>query len=48
MALGGKVDWLSLPVKDIKGNGHMLMMDSNSDQVAEVIQKWMTDRGLMQ
>jgi pimeloyl-ACP methyl ester carboxylesterase len=48
ISLGGKVDWLSLPVKDIKGNGHMLMMGSNSDQVAEVIQKWMTDRGLMQ
>ena len=47
-AMGGKVDWLSLPDKGIKGNGHMLMMDTNSDHVAELIQKWMTDRGLMQ
>lgn len=46
-AMGGKVDWVSLPDKGIKGNGHMLMMDTNSDQVAELIQKWMTDRGLM-
>jgi len=29
------------------GNGHMLMMDRNSDQVAQMIQKWMTDKGLM-
>ena len=47
VAMGGKVDWVSLPDKGIKGNGHMLMMDTNSDQVAELIQKWMTDRGLM-
>ncbi len=46
-AMGGKVDWVSLPDKGIQGNGHMLMMDTNSDQVAELIQKWMTDRGLM-
>ena len=39
---------MSLPEKGIKGNGHMLMMDTNSDQVAEVVQKWMADRGLMQ
>ena len=47
-AMGGKIDWVSLPEQGIKGNGHMLMMDANSDQVAELMQKWMTDRGLMQ
>jgi pimeloyl-ACP methyl ester carboxylesterase len=46
-AMGGKVDWVSLPDKGIKGNGHMLMMDTNSDQIAELIQTWMSDRGLM-
>ena len=45
--MGGKIDFVSLPEKGIKGNGHMMMMDTNSDQVAELIQKWMTDRGLM-
>jgi pimeloyl-ACP methyl ester carboxylesterase len=35
-ALGSKVDWLSLPHKGIKGNGHMLMMDTNSDHVVEL------------
>jgi pimeloyl-ACP methyl ester carboxylesterase len=47
-AIGGKVDWLSLPDIGIKGNGHMLMMDTNSDEVAGLIQKWMVERGLMQ
>src|SRR5215467_11009270 len=47
-AMGGKVDFVSLPESGIKGNGHMLMMDTNSDQVAELVQKWMADRGLMQ
>lgn len=45
--MGGKVDLVSLPEKGIKGNTHMLMMDTNSDQVAELVQKWMADRGLM-
>jgi pimeloyl-ACP methyl ester carboxylesterase len=45
--LGGKVDFVSLPEKGIKGNGHMMMMDTNSDQVADLVQKWMSDRGLM-
>jgi hypothetical protein len=35
------------PAAAPRGNGHMLMMDTNSDQVAELIQKWMADRGLM-
>lgn len=44
---GNKSDWVSLPEKGIKGNTHMLMMDTNSDQVAELINKWMGDNGLM-
>jgi hypothetical protein len=31
----------------VPGNGHMLMMDRNSDQVAQMIQKWLGDNGLM-
>src|SRR5215472_13849140 len=45
---GGVADWWELPKLGIKGNGHMLMMDKNSDQVAQLIQRWMTDKGLMQ
>ena len=45
--IGGKVDFVSLPEKGIKGNGHMLMMDTNSDQVAELIQAWMKKKNLM-
>src|SRR5205814_10573746 len=36
---GGSVDLIDLPDIGIKGNTHMAMMDKNSDQVAEVIQK---------
>jgi hypothetical protein len=32
----------------VAGNTHMMMMDRNSDQVAGLIQKWMTEKGLMQ
>jgi dienelactone hydrolase len=45
-AAGGSVDLIDLPDIGIKGNTHMLMMDKNSDQVAEVIQKWFERKGL--
>jgi pimeloyl-ACP methyl ester carboxylesterase len=46
-AAGGVADWFDLPKMGVAGNTHMLMMDKNSDQVAQMIQKWMADRGLM-
>jgi pimeloyl-ACP methyl ester carboxylesterase len=44
---GGSVDLIDLPEIGIKGNTHMAMMDKNSDQVAEVIQKWFERKGLV-
>ena len=44
-AAGGTVDTFDLPAMGIKGNTHMLMMDKNSDAVAEVIQKWFVAKG---
>jgi len=44
---GGKVDWVGLPKLGISGNTHMLMMDINSDDIANLIQDWMTKKGLM-
>ena len=32
----------------VKGNSHMMMMDTNSDQVAALIQQWIEKQGLMQ
>ncbi len=46
-AAGGTVDWINLPDVGIKGNGHMLMQDKNNKQVAEVIQKWLVSKGLV-
>ncbi len=40
-------EWLDLPAAGIKGNTHMIMMDSNSDQVAAKVQNWMTRNKLM-
>jgi pimeloyl-ACP methyl ester carboxylesterase len=44
---GGKVDTIDLPDIGIKGNTHMMMMDHNSDRVADVIQKWLAGKGLV-
>ena len=46
-AAGGSADWINLPDIGIKGNSHMVMQDKNSDQVAEVIQKWLTSKGIV-
>lgn len=45
-AAGGSVDVVDLPEIGIRGNSHMIMMDRNSDQVADVIQDWLARRGL--
>lgn len=45
---GGAVDFIDLPDIGIKGNTHMMMMDRNSDAVAEVIQKWLVSKGFVE
>ncbi|MFZ0623919.1 MAG: esterase, partial [Pseudolabrys sp.] len=47
-AAGGNVDVVNLPEVGIKGNSHMLMMDKNNGQVADLIQKWLADKGLVE
>lgn len=44
--LGGIGDAIFLPKLGIEGNSHMLMMDNNSDQIAGLINEWLTKRGL--
>jgi pimeloyl-ACP methyl ester carboxylesterase len=43
---GGSIDVVDLPDVGVKGNSHMVMMDKNSDAVAELIQKWLVGKGL--
>jgi len=42
----GSFDLIDLPDVGIKGNSHMMMMDKNSDQIADVVQKWLVSKGL--
>ena len=46
-AAGGSVDWINLPDIGIKGNSHMLMQEKNNAEIAEVIQKWLVGKGLV-
>src|SRR5262249_614632 len=45
-AAGGSIDVVDLPDVGLKGNTHMMMMDKNSDRIAELIQKWLVGKGL--
>jgi hypothetical protein len=45
-AAGGSVDVVDLPEIGIKGNSHFPMMDKNNREVADLIQKWLGERGL--
>ena len=46
-AAGGTADTIDMPAEGVRGNSHMIMMDTNSDDVARRIQRWMESRGLM-
>jgi pimeloyl-ACP methyl ester carboxylesterase len=39
---GAKADFVYLGDRGITGNGHMMMMESNSDQLADLIDDWLT------
>jgi pimeloyl-ACP methyl ester carboxylesterase len=43
---GGRVDEIDLPARGIRGNSHMVMLDRNSDEVAQVLQDWLAAREL--
>ena len=45
---GVQVDELDLPRRGIAGNSHLPMMDTNSDDVADLVQAWMVQQGLVQ
>jgi pimeloyl-ACP methyl ester carboxylesterase len=45
---GGSVEVIDLPDIGIKGNTHMMMMDKNSDQIADVMQKWLVAKGFVE
>ena len=38
---GVPVEFIKLADLDIKGNGHMMMMEKNSDDIARVIADWL-------
>jgi hypothetical protein len=44
--LAGNATWLDLPAEGITGNSHMLMLDTNSAEIAMRIDGWLSDRGL--
>jgi pimeloyl-ACP methyl ester carboxylesterase len=43
---GGSVDVIDLPAVGITGNSHMMMMDKNNLQVADLINDWLAKKGL--
>jgi hypothetical protein len=46
-AAGGKPELIDLPTMGIRGNSHMMMMDKNNLEIAEVIQKWLSAKGFV-
>jgi hypothetical protein len=45
-AAGGTARFMVLPELGIKGNGHMLMMDKNNLQIADLIIGWLDKAGV--
>lgn len=46
-AAGGTVDVLNLPATGMRGNSHMMMMDRNNAEIADLIHDWLARRGLV-
>lgn len=46
-AAGGVAETLDLPAAGIAGSSHMMMMDTNSDEIGARIQAWIAAKGLM-
>ena len=46
-AAGGSFELTMLPDIGINGNSHMMMQDRNNTEIAEVIQKWLAAKGLV-
>ena len=47
-AAGGSIDIIDLPEMGIKGNSHMMMMDKNNGEVANVIEDWLAAKRLVE
>ena len=43
---GVKVDHVKLAEQGVRGNGHMMMLEKNSSEVAGAIMNWLEDKGL--
>jgi pimeloyl-ACP methyl ester carboxylesterase len=41
-AIGGNAKVVPLPTLGIYGNSHMMMMDNNNEQIADIIEKWIS------
>ena len=45
-AAGGTAEALDLPTLGVAGNSHLLMMDKNNADIAEIVNRWLAARGL--
>jgi len=46
-AAGGSADVVDLPDIGIRGNSHFPMMDRNNGEIADLIENWLRDKGLV-
>ena len=46
-AVGGSIEIVNLPEVGIKGNTHFMMMEKNNGELADLIQKWLVGKGLV-
>jgi pimeloyl-ACP methyl ester carboxylesterase len=44
--LGARYEVVDLPKAGIRGNSHMMMMDRNNGEIAQLIQNWLEKQGL--
>ncbi|KAF5658494.1 hypothetical protein FHETE_9851 [Fusarium heterosporum] len=46
MQAGVKCDWIRLESRKILGNGHLMFLEENSDEIAEVVLEWILEKAI--
>ncbi|RGP79584.1 hypothetical protein FLONG3_2332 [Fusarium longipes] len=46
MQAGVKIDWIKLEDVGIEGNGHLMFLETNSDEIAQVLLNWISKKAI--
>jgi pimeloyl-ACP methyl ester carboxylesterase len=46
-SVGGDLEIVNLPERGLKGNSHFMMMEKNNAEIADIVERWLESKGLV-